>query len=1030
VTGDASIRQFLDRLRLLLFGAATAAGLLRLGALGAAVAVLDTLLGERSSAPPWLVFAAALAGTVVFWAAAARVAFACRVPGREAAARRVQRLAPEFRNDLESSLELGPLAERPGPGEFSRPLVGALVAGTGERVGAAAARRFVDWRAVGAALALLLATAAPLLALLLTPPGVPASALRAVVDPRVYWPLGQIALATEPGDALVVRGEPLTVRARVSGGRPARVLLRFEGGGGGEGIAEMSRGADGAYAWRFTAVMSDFRYRALAGDASSPWHQVRVVDRPAAGNFACTYTYPAYTGLGTRRTAGSGDLEALRGTTAEVTFAVNKELVRAVAVLGGTRAEARATGPRSYSVPLYLAGEESYRLELEDAAGFRNGGGATFAIRYLPDAPPTVELLEPAGTVETELRAPLLVRYRAADDFGLSRLALVARLAAGERRQPLPLGTAARSAAGEYAWDLAALGPAPGEVIQAYVEAVDNDTISGPKVSASAPLTIRVADPRQRSEELEETMKKLSDELVQLLGEELDLQGRYEQAALDAAERWGEFDWAKMAEATARQQAARDAADRAGERVDALAAQLERSPEGRDETLFQADLLKRGLQELRERQLEPMRDLAEGLQPAEAPRDEVQEKAGYLQRYADDAVAAAEQLVLMAEAMRQGTRMADVDRGTDRMAGAEDRLLESLDRLAPGDRAGAAEVMKQLEEIGRALEELAEALSRENKELPEEFLNSDALKDLDLGAMMDEVEQIKELLRKGDVAGAKKAARALAEKLADLRNRLDRAGGEFEEKFARALERLQGGTIPELDKLAAEQRSLLGRTEALEKNAGPRLEEALRRMVRDQNTAAPPAEADLLTPEERTQSEAFAREQEGIRVRAAKLVAEVAALKAVLPFLPPEVGKNIERAVADMAEARELLARREPGQALPPERAALAELSKASAEASRSLDEMGQMQGMRRGGQGLPTGKMGGSMPGAPSSDGKSGRRPGGRRGTDVRNFLIPGKQDFRAPRLFREEILKSLREGYPAQYEERIKDYYQRITE
>jgi hypothetical protein len=33
-------------------------------------------------------------------------------------------------------------------------------------------------------------------------------------------------------------------------------------------------------------------------------------------------------------------------------------------------------------------------------------------------------------------------------------------------------------------------------------------------------------------------------------------------------------------------------------------------------------------------------------------------------------------------------------------------------------------------------------------------------------------------------------------------------------------------------------------------------------------------------------------------------------------------------------------------------------------------------------------------------------------------------------PKVFREEIMKSLRDGYPAPYEQRIKDYYQRITE
>jgi hypothetical protein len=72
---------------------------------------------------------------------------------------------------------------------------------------------------------------------------------------------------------------------------------------------------------------------------------------------------------------------------------------------------------------------------------------------------------------------------------------------------------------------------------------------------------------------------------------------------------------------------------------------------------------------------------------------------------------------------------------------------------------------------------------------------------------------------------------------------------------------------------------------------------------------------------------------------------------------------------------------------------------------------------------------MPGGGPGA-SSRPERGRRQGGRRGLDVRNFVIPGRQDHQVPKVFREELMKSLRDGYPPQYEERIRDYYQRIAE
>jgi hypothetical protein len=376
--------------------------------------------------------------------------------------------------------------------------------------------------------------------------------------------------------------------------------------------------------------------------------------------------------------------------------------------------------------------------------------------------------------------------------------------------------------------------------------------------------------------------------------------------------------------------------------------------------------------------------------------------------------------------------MADVARGAADMAEAEDRLLAGLERLSPGDRRAAEDVLRQLERIEQELRELAEALIRENKELPEEFLNSEALEKLDVGELLDGLDQVRNLLSKGDVAGARRAARELAKKLANLRNRLQQAAEEVDERQRRALERLRGSTVPQIQSLADRQRALLERTETLEAQTGPRLERALLEMARARNAAAPPAESDVLTPEERGRADALAGEQEGLRLEARGLAEEFGALRSALPFLPSEVGSGLEEAAVLMGEAGGLLERHEPGRALPPERAALAALRRASDRASQALDDLSQMQELGRGSGGRQPG------PGAPSSfrqggsasDPSRGRRSGGRRGTDVRNFLIPGRQDHQVPKVFREEIMKSLRDGYPAHYEQRIKDYYQRITE
>jgi hypothetical protein len=200
-------------------------------------------------------------------------------------------------------------------------------------------------------------------------------------------------------------------------------------------------------------------------------------------------------------------------------------------------------------------------------------------------------------------------------------------------------------------------------------------------------------------------------------------------------------------------------------------------------------------------------------------------------------------------------------------------------------------------------------------------------------------------------------------------------------------------------------------------------------MALARDPSAAPAEADLLTPEERGRVEALAREQEGLRGQAGSLAAEVDALRGALPFLPADVGEDLQEAARFMGEAGGLLGGHEPGRAVPPERLALAALQRARDQAAQALDELSQMQEMRQGSSGTPMG-LGAGSPTSGSRDTSRGRRSGGRRGMDVRNFLIPGRQDHQVPKIFREELMKSLRDGYPQQYEERIKDYYQRITE
>ena len=56
--------------------------------------------------------------------------------------------------------------------------------------------------------------------------------------------------------------------------------------------------------------------------------------------------------------------------------------------------------------------------------------------------------------------------------------------------------------------------------------------------------------------------------------------------------------------------------------------------------------------------------------------------------------------------------------------------------------------------------------------------------------------------------------------------------------------------------------------------------------------------------------------------------------------------------------------------------------------------------------------------------------RSGGMYGFKAARVKLPGKDDYKPPKEFRQEIMDALKEKYPQKYEKLIKEYFRRLTE
>ncbi|OGQ79008.1 MAG: hypothetical protein A3F90_07150 [Deltaproteobacteria bacterium RIFCSPLOWO2_12_FULL_60_19] len=190
-----------------------------------------------------------------------------------------------------------------------------------------------------------------------------------------------------------------------------------------------------------------------------------------------------------------------------------------------------------------------------------------------------------------------------------------------------------------------------------------------------------------------------------------------------------------------------------------------------------------------------------------------------------------------------------------------------------------------------------------------------------------------------------------------------------------------------------------------------------------------------LRDEDKQNLRELSRRQENLKERTEELSEKLDSLFQLFPALDPQITRNIREAGASMGQAQGRLGDLDARGAVPPERQALDRLSQSQQQMQSSMQQMAQrgqlgrmpVSRLFRMGRFLPSGELIPlpGMPQFPQFDVE-----GGVTGLDTERFRLPGKEDYRAPRSFREEILESLKQGVPRRLKEQIESYFKNLTE
>jgi len=895
------------------------------------------------------------------------------------------------------------------------------------------------------------------------------------------------------------------------------------------------------YRFLFPSVLENLEYRVALGKLSSPLYQVKVISPPEIGDLSFEYHYPSYTQLLTEKIEKTnGDVKTLLGTKVVLEAKVNKPLKKANLVFADGEIKELKYEKNKVRGEILVNKKNTYWFELLDEEGYTNPEPSKYKIEIKNDEFPKIEFLSPNEDLVVSEKSKLKLTYQAIDDFGLKQVDL---FYCQEKKKDWYSLTITYFSPGkkeeltDWEWDLSKFSFSPGEIVEYYLQVTDNDTISGPKKSSTKILKIEIFSYEREHQEIENALYSFRENLLDLLAEQIEAQKLAEKIEkLSPAEQL--IPWQEL------ENRQKKIAEKTQEDIKGLTQTLERmknDPLTTQRIYEEYSSLKDNLEYLHQK---PMQEIFTPIK--EKNLSETKNKQ-------EEIVTNLEKMSLLNENILEYQRMYDLLTRTEELNEIGTNLTENLEKLTSLDEKTIKEFNQTLDKIGDLFNQIQQLLMKMPEELPEEFINQPAVKEINLGQTGDLLNQLKQALARGDLQQASQYAKSLAENLSkiletlqqsaqtstyseidklseelkehsrELDNLIEEESEEIEKTtkyeqkrldtlfqfqgklleelaerqrkviertkkvttsevekfpdFASSIQGVTGSVLPKMGKVYTEfsEKKVYDSVRLLEEivnelkniifslqvtyeiqvkeyenwqkmhtelekkqekpsaefvEQGKKFEERIKNFKRittetkwiknEEETildllkkSGKPDNANFFSEKEKNELQNLSKKQDELAQRTRKLNLQLQTLGQKSALLGPELSGNLRNAQKAMQDAEEGLNRYTTDEALDKEKDALYWLSQGREGISQAMQKL-----------------AGSEKKVAQPVAGFIQYPRSGILGVKIGYVKLPGAEEYKPPKEFREEIIEALKEKYPKLYEELIKQYYKRLTE
>lgn len=539
---------------------------------------------------------------------------------------------------------------------------------------------------------------------------------------------------------------------------------------------------------------------------------------PLVTDLVLTLRFPAYMGQEDQRIPGtSGDVAAPRGTEIFVEGRADRVVAAAALLLGDQEVALEVKEERLLSGRFLVMEGTTYRFRLQLPDGDTELDPVAHRVTLVPDQVPKVLLLAPDADQTVKADDRIDVQFSAEDDYGVQKVRIVVRRQ-GSQREPfekevLYIENTLRDVKGSGTFLIEETGARPGDRLSLYLEALDNDAVSGPKAGRSRTRVLTVFSAAEHHRKLIEMEEALLDRMVHLLGDELEnpIDRDGVQKTLDG------------------QLAMLQTHERIAGKGEALLESLGQVLLHLAEDRLSPDAVRRALANMRVELERPLRQKNELLKTTKTTLASGKDVQTFVYRsmfgHQYRIVNRLEHHALYLEDLLNTQRIQEAQQIADDLRRTQNELKELLRayKESPSDSLRSA----LLEEIARLREQMQALMKRMaelDREVPDEYLNQEAFQAQE---MMQQAQDLDRMIEEGKLEEAVEMLQKMMEQTQKMVEELEESSEEYGGDEYRELREKLERFGQELSALTAKQQELLERNQRLLEVAREKAKEKL-----------------------------------------------------------------------------------------------------------------------------------------------------------------------------------------------------------